>query len=178
MHGERVDDACRELHQLEPRGRLFGFFVCAWSVSHPSQLIIAGTARLTSCVSSSLSGLSSGIRCAGSGIRMSFRLRLCLASRGLRHLEGRGSGGNTTFGLSLLSGLVGGCIMTWSVSGRGECYESGERTRSVLSRSGSTFGVLLGSLLLLEDSLELVLDVLEEGWDAGSVEQSIRAHAR
>ena len=68
--------------------------------------------------------------------------------------------------------------MTWSVSGRGECYESGERTRSVLSRSGSTFGVLLGSLLLLEDSLELVLDVLEEGWDAKVSDRFIRAYAR
>lgn len=38
-----------------------------------------------------------------------------------------------------------------------------EHTRSVLSRSSSAFRVLLGSLLLLEDSLELVLDVLEEG---------------
>ena len=122
MHGEGVDDACRELHQLEPRGRLFGFFVCAWSVSHPSQLIIAGTARLTSCVSSSLSGLSSGLRCTGSGFRMGFRLRLCLASRGLRHLEGRGSGRHT-FGLRL-SGLVGGCIMAWSVSGREELRDS------------------------------------------------------
>lgn len=53
-----------------------------------------------------------------------------------------------------------------------------ERTRSVLSRSSSAFGVLLGSLLLLEDSLELVLDVLEEGWDVRSVEKSIRAYAR